>query len=287
MYIPTSPRPCFSPVQQNPQHVIDELLAAYQNDKQQQKPDPAAALILWIKNSIYDDGLRNAYAEQAESARAVLFRQLTTIFINENVDDDEVWNEISRGWDEVPSTDHAPVLCDIVQVLGVPNPAQQQLWQWVWREAKNINAPFNSSALLLQITESLVANDQYGMLYKILDAELTQIAYAERYFLSEKHALNPSRIGASFWPSLLYVIKQIPKQDTFLLSILNCAGALFNKLEIDNLAIWKVFLSILIPIKKLGTEDIEKFINIGRQYSKDPEFWEWMIAFIPTINIRD
>jgi len=152
MYIPTSPRPSLSSVQQDLQHAIDQVLAQYQSNKQQQKPNPAEDLILWIKDSINDDGLRNAFSEQAESARAALFAELTSMFINQNVNDDEVWNEISREWDEVPLTDQAPVLCDIVQVLGVPKPGQQQLWQWVWRKAKNMDAPFDSGALLLKIT---------------------------------------------------------------------------------------------------------------------------------------
>jgi hypothetical protein len=287
MHISPTPRPGSSSTQQCSEHVIDELLTQYQINKQQQIPDPADALILWIKDSIYDDRFKDAFSEQEESARAGLFKQLTSVFLNENVNDDEIWTEISRGWRTVPSIDRAPVLCHIVQVLGVPKPGQQQLWQWVWQELSSGSSCSENDALLLKIAESLLANDQIGMLEKIMNAELKIMAYSGRNFSPAMNLFCLSRIGASFWPQLLSVIRQIPKQNTSLLPIMDCVGTLLNNLRIDDPAIWKTFSAIMISIEKPGIDDIEKFIDIGRQVIKDPEFWNWIIALIPTIDIHE
>jgi hypothetical protein len=290
MQISPIPRPGLSSTEQSSQHVIDELLTQYQINKQQQIPDPAKALIQWIKESAvcYYDDVRNAFFEQEESARAGLYKQLTLIFINENVNDDDIWYEIVRAWFTVPSADKAPVLCDIVQMLGVPKPGQQELWQWVWSEVGGyMDAPFDKGPLLLKIAESLVANEQYDTLDKIMHKELNKYGRPAQDVLPETHALYLSNIGASFWPELLSLIRQIPKQDTVLLPTLNRFRFLFARLSMENSASSKNFLSILTLIEKQGGDDVEKFIDIGSQAIEGPEFWDWVIALIPKVEIQE
>lgn len=273
MHIFPSPRPTSFPAQQNVPNIIDELLTAYRTSKQQQKADPAANLILFVRNNLHDYQLEEFLSEQPESVCARLCEEIITILIDENISDQKAWEEICRPLNKLPSTYQLPFLYDVVENYSFLAGKNDNLWQWVWKQGRNISPPEDRSAFLVQLTGNLVATEQYELLNTLMDHEHKLIGYSGRYFSPETHRLGQFEAGVSFWADALKLIIKIPRQDVYSLSLLINIGNLMKKLNIANPAVWKEY-AIIVTTKKLpNADEIKKYIDIGCQTIKDRGYW--------------
>ena len=286
MHIPGSPRPYISSEQHNDPTAIDELLTRYRANKHRMECDPAEELILFVKNNPYDNEFEDILAEQPESVRADLCKQILHIFIDENMRDQHAWSEFSRPWKKLPASCKTLILNEIVETLNFSGPGNDELWQWVWSRGENIEPPENRGAFFGQLARKMVAAEQYALLDKILDHEIEMIGYADRYFRPDNHRLSPLAVGASFWPDMLDLIKNIPEHDAAFLPILTNIGTLINNLKVDNPAVWNDFVSIVTTTKGLNPDEIEKYIGIGCQNIKKPKYWNWIIDLILSTDVN-